>query len=464
MTFLRATSAASLLLFLAACATPTSPVAPLAGVVLPQQWAEPVPAGGEALARWWRVFDDPLLVQLVEDALAANTDVRVAAANLRAARAVREQAASALWPQVSASLTAQRSAPAGGRSQNVFEAGFDASWEADLFGGTQHAVAAQDAVVGANAATLASTQVSIAAEVAQSYLQLRGAQARAVVASDNLASQRETLQISEWRRQAGLANDIDVEQARTAVEQTRAQLPVLQQSAAQLAHALGVLTGRPPEALLVQLTAPRSLPQPVQELAVAVPAQTLRQRPDVTAAERQLRAAAERVGQDDAARYPGLQLAGSLAWAGLTLGSVGSVSAARSLLASLSQPLFDGGNRNAQLAQREAEFDAARESYRASVLAALQDVEDSLVALSSGRERVAALQDGVEAARNAALLATQRYASGLIDFQTVLDTQRTLLNVQDTLASAQTDLAASRVRLYKALGGGWQPADAGSAS
>lgn len=445
-------------ILLAACATRSPPVPARAGVAVPAQWSQPVPPGGAGIVQWWRTFGDALLVRLVDDAVAANTDIGVARANLLQARAAREEAAAALWPQVSAGVSAQRGAPAGGRTQNTFQAGFDASWEIDLFGGNRRAVAAQEALVSASVATLASTQVSIAAEVAQSYLQMRGAQVRIAVARENLASQQETLQISEWRRQAGLANDVEVEQARTAVEQTRAQVPVLQASAAQLAHALGVLTGRPPEVLLQQLSAPAPLPQPQAELAVDVPAQALAHRPDVQSAERKLQAAAQRVGQAQAARYPTLDLAASVAWSGVTLGSIGGVSAARSLLASLTQPLFDAGSRQAQLAGREAEYQAALETYRASVLAALQDVEDALMALSTGEQRLAALQSALEAARNAALLATQRHASGLIDFQTVLETQRTLLNVQDSVAGAQTDLATGHVRLYKALGGGWQAA------
>jgi outer membrane protein, multidrug efflux system len=161
------------------------------------------------------------------------------------------------------------------------------------------------------------------------------------------------------------------------------------------------------------------------------------------------------VGAADAARRPRIALDASLAWTGGTLGSLGAVAAARSLVLSLAQPIFDAGRLRAQLTAREAEFDAAQAGYRASVLAALQEVEDALVALSTARERQAALQRALESARMAALLASQRHASGLIDFQTVLETQRTLLNVQDSVTSAQAEVAAAHVRLYKALGGGW---------
>jgi NodT family efflux transporter outer membrane factor (OMF) lipoprotein len=382
--------------------------------------------------------------------------VGVATANLRQARAARAESAAAHLPRLTVSGSAQRSRSAGTATQNRFEAGFDAAWELDAFGSIGHAVAAQDALVRAGAATLASTRVSIAAEVALAYLDLRSAQVRTLVARENLASQEETLQISRWRQQAGLASSLEVEQALSAVEQTRAAVPSLQSAAGKSAHALAVLTGQPPAALLQMLSTPAVLPQPPAGFEVSVPLETLRQRPDVAAAEQQVRAAAERVGQADAQRLPSVNMAASLGWSGLTLGSLGSGSAAGSLLAAIAQPLFDAGRLNAQLAGRQAELATAQESYRARVLQALQEVEDALVTLASARERLAALQRASESARNAALLATQRHASGLIDFQTVLETQRTLLNVQDSVAAAQADLAAGHVRLYKALGGGWR--------
>ena len=453
------------LLLMAGCATSIPTLAPNAGVEAPSSWARSVPGGSAPLAQWWRVFGDPLLVQLVEDAARANTDIAVARANLRAARAARDEAAAALWPSLSLGAQAQRSRASGGASdRNNFQAGLDAGWELDLFGANAHAARAQESLVQASAATLAQTQVSIAAEVALAYLDLRGAQARIAVARENLANQQETLQISQWRAQAGLANAVEVEQATTAVEQTRASLPTLAKAEAQAAHALGVLTGRTPQALLSTLAAAAPLPQAKAGVEVNLPAAVLRERADVLAAEARLRAAAERVGAADAARKPRIALDASVGWSAGTLGNLGSIAAARSLLVSLTQPLFDAGRLRAQLTAREAEFDAAQASYRASVLGALQEVEDALVALSASREREAALERALESARTAALLASQRHASGLIDFQTVLETQRTLLNVQDSVTSAQAEVAAAHVRLYKALGGGWSAAGVENAS
>jgi outer membrane protein, multidrug efflux system len=443
---------------LAGCAAPAPPPA-ITPVSLPAKWTEPVPDGTRALARWWHVFGDATLADLVEAALRSNTDIASAQANLRAARAARAEAAAGLWPTLTASLGAQRTLGAQRvAAGNLFDVQLDAAWEADVFGATRHGVAAQEALERSSAATLAAVQVSVAAEVALAYFDLRGAQERAAVARENLASQEETLQISRWRQQAGLATSVEVEQAVTAVEQTRAQLPTLRSAAAAAAHALAVLAGDAPAALAGRLAVPAPFPQPAGDLVVAIPAAALRQRPDILAAEQQLRAAAEQVAQADAQRLPAASIAASLAWSGTTLAGVGSAVAARSLLASVQQPLLDAGLRNARLAGRQAQFDAAQAGYRASVLKALQEVEDALAALDAARERTATLRRALEAARNAALLATQRHASGLIDFQVVLETQRTLLSVQDSLVAGQAELAADHVRLYKALGGGWRRA------
>ncbi len=447
------------LLALAGCASRPPAVPDAAGVAVPDAWSMSAGTGTASLASWWRGFGDPLLVELVEASRGANTDVRTAQANLRQARALRDQAAAALWPTLAFSASAQRSRGSGSAvTGNLFDAGFDATWEPDLFGGTGHAVAAGEAQVGASAATLASIEVSIAAEVAVSYLQLRGTQARAAFARENLAAQEQTLQIAQWREQAGLGSSLETSQARSAVEQTRAQLPVLDAGIAQTGHALAVLAGQAPASLGSRLATAAPLPQPADNLALAIPARVLRQRPDVLAAEWQLRAAAERVAQAGAQLLPAAQVRASLAWSGVTLGSVGSIAAARSLAASIGQTLFDHGSRAAQRKAQQAAFDAALEGYRASVLGALRDVEDALAAVAAARERVAALQAAELATRDAALLANNRYASGLIDFQTVLDTQRTLLNVQDNVATARTELATGHVQLYKALGGGWSAA------
>jgi NodT family efflux transporter outer membrane factor (OMF) lipoprotein len=412
-----------------------------------------------SLSDWWDRFNDPQLTALITQALQANTDVRSAQAALLQARALRDVRSASLLPAVGTSASARRSQSGSNDPANSFQAGFDASWEPDVFGGNRSAVNATTADAQAAQASLANVQVSIAAEVAVTYIELRGLQARLAIARRNLAAQRETLQLSRWRAQAGLVSSLDVEQAVAASEQTSAQIPLLQTSAAQALSSLAVLSGKAPGALQASLGAPVAVPQAPADLALALPADTLRQRPDVRAAERRISAALARVAQADAARYPGFQLGGSLGLNALTLGTLTSgASVVRSLLASVSVPLFDGGAARAQVRAQEAVLEQTRVAYQATVLTALKDVEDALVSLQGNRERLARLQAAAEAAGNADLLAGQRYASGLIDFRSVLETQRTLLSTQDSVESTRASLSADHVRLYKALGGGWTPA------
>ena len=437
----------------------TAPVA----VDVPAAWSTAdvsATTGPSSLVQWWSRFDDPLLSKLVTQALQANTSVKSAQAALRQARALRDVAAAALLPVVGSSASARRSRSGGNNAINRFEAGLDASWELDIFGANQSALDASDATVLASAASLGDVQISIAAEVALSYIALRGAQVLLAIANDNLDSQLQTLQITQWRLQAGLTTSLEAEQARAAAEQTRAQLPTLQTRIEQSRHALAVLTGQPPAALATVLAADGPVPQAADDLALSLPAETLRQRPDVRAAEDQVTAAVARVAQADAALAPNFQIGGSLGLNALTLGALtNGASVVSVLLASVSLPVFDGGALRAQVRAQQAGLDQAYVDYQAAVLTALKDVEDALVALRGDRERLLYLQRAAEAAGNAALLARQRYGSGLIDFQTVLDTQRTQLNTQEIVASARADLSADYVRLYKALGGGWNPDD-----
>ena len=347
------------------------------------------------------------------------------------------------------------------RRATVFAVALDASWEVDVFGINRSALDASEASARASAASLADVQVSIAAEVALDYITLRDAQARLAIASDNLASQQQTLQISEWRLQAGLTTELDVEQARTSAEQTSALLPPLQTTIVQTAHALAVLTGRPPAALSTQLASRGPLPQAPGDLALSLPADTLRQRPDVRAAEHRVSAAIANVAQAEAARQPNFTIGGSLGLTALTLGALGDgASVITSLLGSVTLPVFDGGAARAQVRAQQAALDQATLAYQAVILSALKDVENALVALDGDRQRLARLQRAAQAAGNAAALARQRYSSGLVDFQVVLETQRTQLVTQESVAISSANVSADHVQLYKAFGGGWQPTPA----
>jgi NodT family efflux transporter outer membrane factor (OMF) lipoprotein len=429
-------------------------------MAIPPAWSVAIapsnPDKAAELAQWWQNFNDPLLTTLVTQALQANTSIRAAQAALQQSRALRDVKGAGLLPGVSASGSAQRSQSGDNAPGNTFKAGLDASWEPDIFGGKHSALDATEADAQAAQATLADTQVSVAAEVALAYIQLRGQQAQLDIACTNLASQNETLQITDWRAQAGLTTSLEVEQARTASAQTSAQLPALETSIAKTRHALAVLTGQTPDAQQNTLTKPEPVPQAAHDLALSIPAQTLRQRPDVRTAEHRISAALARVSQAQAAQYPSFSIGGSIGLSALTLEALtNSASVLKALLVSVSIPLLDGGAAKAQVQAQEAALEQARVNYQTVVLTALKDVEDALVALQGDRARQTHLQSAATAAGNAALLAQQRYASGLIDFQTVLQTQRTLLTAQDSVASSQADISSDHVRLYKALGGGW---------
>lgn len=471
---------------LAGCApwqpVPTPTAAP--AVAPPPRWADagaqlnpaaPGAAGGTAvqaaapvtpLAAWWQRFDDPLLVALVDEAMQANASLRSASAALAQSRAVLQVQTAALQPSLSGSLSAQRARSGNNGTANQFQAALDAAWEPDVWGGQHAAVRAAQADVAASAYGLGDAQVSVAAEVAGHLLQWRGLLARLAIAEANLASQQATLQITEWRAQAGLLTALDVAQARSAALQTRALLPALRSSAGQTAQALAVLTGRPPAALqdrlasaaLARAEPAQAWPAPAGDLVLAFPADTLRQRADVRVAQARLEAALQRVAVADAARWPSLRLSGSLGLSALTLGGLGHGGAVlAALLASLQVPIADGGAARAQWQAQQAAALQAAAAYDAAVLLALREVEDSLLALRGHRDQLASQQAAADSAGQAARLAGQRYRSGLVDFQVVLDTQRSLLATQDAVASTATALGTDHVALYKALGGGWQP-------
>ena len=457
---------AAAVLLLAACASNAPTGVALTGdaVALPAAWASaprptnsPPQAEATPLGDWWQRFDDPRLDTLVDRALQANLSVQTAQAALQQAQALRDQAAAALWPTLGATVSAQQGSADGQRTGGVVQAGLSAGWVLDVFGAHRSALAASRATVQASAALAGDVRVGIAAEVALSYVVLRSGQARLAIARANLASQEETLQITQWREQAGLVTRLDVEQQRTAVEQTRALLPA-QQAGIELAqHALAVLCGQPPAALTALLTPPAPVPQDRADVTPDIPAQTLRQRADVRAAEYQVSAAWSRVAQADAARFPGFDLGGSLGASAATLGALTQgASIVGTLLASVSLPLFDAGAARAGVRVQQAAFEQARLAYQASVLAALQQVEDTLGTLRGDRERLLSLGRAAASAADAAQLARQQYASGLVDFQTVLQTQRTQLGTQDSVASAQADVSADQIRLFQALGGGWR--------
>ncbi len=432
---------------------------------LPARWSVTVATGASdtrALASWWKAFDEPLLSDLIERAISFNRDLAQAEARVREARARRGISDADRYPtiQSSASATHRRGSEetGSGKSSELYSAGLDARWELDIFGGKRRALEAASANLEASEYDLRDVLVSLTAEVALNYVDTRAFQARLSVADSNLRAQSETFDIARWRNAAGLTTQRDLEQARLNLEQTRAQIPALRNGISQAVNHIAVLIGQNPGTLNDLLGAPRAIPAAPPDVALGVPAETLRRRPDVQRAERQLATQTAQIGVATAALYPNFSLIGSIGLEALTAGRLLTASAlATSIGGNIGWPVFDAGRIRQSIAVQTALQEQALGRYEAAILTALQDVENALVAYASEQQRREALSAAAAAARNAAELARHQYSAGLVDFQVVLDAQRSLLSLEDQLASSHGAVISNLVRLYKALGGGWTP-------
>lgn len=425
------------------------------------------PEAGQ-LARWWHSLGDRQLVRLIEEAANNNLDLKLARSRLREARARRGMLAAERFPTLSARAGANRSRSSdemrsgGGILGETYSAQFDASWEVDIFGGKRRAVEAADATLEASREQLRDIQVALLAEVALNYVEARGFQARLEIAQKNLAAQTETWQIARWRREAGLTGQLDEDQALFNLEQTRSQLPTLQMGLEQSKNRLAVLLGRN-SGEVGELETPAIIPHVPATVAVGIPADTLRQRPDLRRAERQLAAATAQIGVAAAALYPDFSLSGTIGLQALSSANILHGSARMfSVAANAGQLLFDGGRIRQNIEVQNALQEQALVTYQSAVRGALLDVDNALVAYAEEQNRRVAINDAAQAARSAAGIAANQYSAGLIDFLTVLDTQRSLLSLEDQLSQSDAAVASNLARLYKAMGGGWSigfPAD-----
>jgi NodT family efflux transporter outer membrane factor (OMF) lipoprotein len=460
----RSLAALTVSTLLAACAVGPRPVSPPAQALgLPENFSteavtyDKAPESKE-LAQWWSSFSDPVLKQLVDRALVASTDIEAAVARVRQARAALQGSRSSFWPTLDVSATATRRyhddtvAPSE-RNVTSYSAGVDAAYEVDLFGGVRRSVQAAAADLASTEAGRDLVRVTVTGEVALNYIDARLAQRRIAIAEANLASQDETLQIVSWRVQAGLVGALDLEQARRLRAQTASLVPSVQQDFAAAVNRLAVLTAQPADAVRAQFSQVTEVPlAPLPGLAL--PADVVRRRPDVIQAERTLVAETARIGVREAELFPALRLTGTFAGAGTSWSTV-TDTAVGNLVAGITAPIFEGGRLRAALEQQRAATAAALASYRGALLAAIADTENAIVAVDAAERQEAELLVAEDAASNAALLARSQYQAGLIDFQTLLDSERSLLATQDSRASARATRASSLVQLYKALGGGW---------
>lgn len=419
-------------------------------------------ADTEPVPRFWQRFDDDKLSSLVERALLANTDVRIAAASLAESRAIGRFADADLWPTVNLAAGAARvrAKDSNGvpKTDNAFSVGLDVLWEVDVFGRLSDARRAAQAGVLAGEAGHRAAQLSIAAEVARNYFNLRGLQEQLRVALASLETQRAALQLVEAREGVGRGTALDSERARSLVNSTAASVPAIESALARTRYRLAVLCGLAPTGLDAELQDTRPLPgiKPIDIGGIGTPENLLRRRPDVQVAEAQLAAAAANAGVARSAWFPTITLGGSLGQNAARAGDIGDgTSYAYNLGAQLAWNLLDFGRIRARIAASDARLDAAAAQYERAVLAALEETEGAFITYTRAQQQAALLYDAVAASEKASVIARERFAVGSTDFLVVLDAERELLSARDQLAQAQTNAAGSLVTVYKALAGGW---------
>jgi multidrug efflux system outer membrane protein len=474
----------------------------------PATWGELEPTGAATgpatrpstaappVEQWWTTFGDPDLDALIGRAMKSNLDLRRARARVVEARAQLRVTRADLFPGVntSGSYTRSRNAVSGlgggtfsdgtggtggggtggggggggggfvipgfgsnSNEQDFFQAGFDASWEIDVFGGNRRAVEAANADIAAAVEDQRDVLVTLLAEVARNYVDLRGFQRQIAVARENLQAQQQTLELTRNRLRGGVSTELDVAQAQAQVATTASQIPTLEAGARQAIHRLGVLAGAHPMTLAAELSPPKAIPQPPPEVPVGMPSELLRRRPDIRRAERQLAATVARVGSATADLFPKFSLTGSL---GLQSSKFTNLfewgSRFWSIGPSVSWPIFDAGRIRGNIAVQNAREEQAVATYEQSVLTALQEVEDALVNYAKEESRRRTLADAADANRRAVDLANQLYAAGRTDFLSVLQAQRDLYASQDALIQSTRSVSTNLITLYKSLGGGWQ--------
>lgn len=448
----------------------------------PQQWSEAAAHGvvitSPAVRDWWKSFGDSTLDALVERAIQQNLDLRIATERVTEARAARGVSKSALLPSVGTSdgytrvrggiaqglnragivsgSPASRSSLLAPFETNVFQAGFDASWELDLFGGLRSEVNAATADLHAAEEGRRDVLVTVVAEIGRNYLEVRGTQKRLGIVRANIETQQETLDLTRVRYQAGLATDLDVARAAAQLAATQAAIPFLEGDLATGIHRLGVLLGREPGALRAELEKAAPLPTAPSSIPIGLPPDLLLRRPDVRRADEEVTAAAARLGVARAERFPKFTLTGlvgrqSTNVGGLTLG-VGNFF---SFGPGVRLPIFTGGRIRSNIAVRDARLQQALTQYESTLLRSLEDVENALVAYSREQDRRAKLEQAVSESRRAVELADELYLRGLADFLSVLEAQKSRYELEDELAQSETGVVVNLVALYKALGGGW---------
>ncbi len=435
---------------------------------IPTAWknaaAFPSVSAQRDLSRWWKHFDDPTLNRVITDGLANSPDIASAASRIREARARRNEVNSSLFPFVGGAVASNSSwLKTRGLSEvsnTSYSADLNASWEVDWFGKNRSSVEAASAQISAAAENFHSVQASLAAEIATAYTNLRANETRISVLRNIVKTREQTAQLATWRQQAGETDSLESSQALSSLEQARAGIPALEQAIGQGKNLLSLLCGRTPGSLDSALTSGKStIPHPARSLAISIPADTIRQRPDVRIAGWQLVAAVASTRSAEAARFPSLNLTGNLGINALSAGKLfNPQTTGAGLVAGITSPIFDAGRIRSNIEAFGEAQEQAVQTYRSAVLTGLSEVEDALIACRRSAERLEILEKATRLARESDQLARQRYEAGEIDFLALLDSQRTLLGLEDSLISSRADRTIAYIRLYQALGGGWSSA------
>jgi outer membrane protein, multidrug efflux system len=432
------------------------------------------------LAEWWKTLNDPGLSSLIDRAVTGNLDLKKARARVREARAKRgiakagffptlDATGSADWTYTKANSSSDRGSSSGSKtgtnsnastststgSQNLYTAGLDAGWEIDIFGGVRRSVEAATGDLQASEEDLRNVLVSLLAEVATNYVDVRTNQALIAVAEANLEAQTETYQLTQWRYEAGLSDELAVQQARYNLENTRSQIPALRTTLEGAMNRVAVLLGEPPGKVHAELEKREPIPATPLKVVVGVPADLLRRRPDVRQAERQLAAQTARIGIAAADLYPKFTLNGSIGLEALSPSNPLSKSLTLSGGPQVTWALFKGGAIRQNIEVQSALQEQYLITYEATVLSALEEVENAVVAYAEVQQRRQSLSEATQAAQKAVELAQHKYQAGLTDFNNVLDAQRSLLSLQEQLTQSEGKVTSNLIRLYKALGGGW---------
>ncbi|MFA5554780.1 MAG: efflux transporter outer membrane subunit [Phycisphaerae bacterium] len=463
--FLYFTVIAAFLLCLAGCRVGPDYVRP--ELEMPNAWhiraVEGLQDGSAPLETWWLAFNDPILTDLIRQARDGNLDLKTAYARIGEFRARLGVAAGKYWPTVDAAASYSRSkaSEAEGVALNTDETSFysnrvDASWEFDLFGRIGRSVESSKASMEVSLEDYRDVLVSLYSQVAQNYIHLRTQQTRIRYAKENIVAQEKILELTQKRLQAGLVPELDVQQAKLILDSTRSSIPLLYQEEIQTIYRLSVLLGKHPGTLISTLSVGSDIPDLPDQITIGLPVELLRQRPDVRSAERVLAAQTAEIGVATAALYPSFSLSGTFALEAIHADEAGNWdSRAWGFGPTVRWNLFDGNRIRNNITVREFLAEQAMINYEQTVLLALEEVENALIAFEQEKIRLQTIQRAVASAQKSVDLVTELYQKGLTDFQNVLDMQRTLVAQQDLMANSEGAVANNLVRIYKALGGGW---------